>query len=48
MLIGRSVGRVAYGGFGGENRPDGVELENNLFEPELVGYENQNTYQVSN
>lgn len=39
------VGRVIVGRLvvvGAEERPDGVELENNLFEPELVGCDNRN------
>lgn len=42
MIIGRPIGRVAIVGFGAEERPNGVELENNLLEPKLIRYNNRN------
>jgi len=41
------VGRVAIVGFGAEQRPNGIELENNLLEPKLVRYnECNNTIKI--
>lgn len=42
MIIGRPVGRVISVGFRIEERPDGVELKNNLFEPKFISYGNRN------
>lgn len=42
MINGRPVGRVVSIGFRVEEHPDGIELENNLFEPKFVSYGNRN------
>lgn len=42
MIAGKSIGYIVTIGFGTEERFDGIELKNNLFEPKFIGCDNQN------
>lgn len=42
MIAGKFIGCVVTIEFRTEERLDGIELKNNLFEPKFIGYDNQN------